>query len=110
MRRERELDITSDPIVQERPTKDCSVADLPVWKLEDAKARFSEVVRRARMDGPQRITCRGQEAVVVIATEEFARLIGAPRTGADLMAFLQQTGIGQLEVEREEDRGRDIDF
>ena len=46
----------------------------------------------------------------MIATEEFAELKRAPQTGADLMAFLQQTGIGELEIEREEDRGRDIEF
>lgn len=31
------------------------------WKLEDAKARFSEVVRRARSEGPQRVSVRGKE-------------------------------------------------
>ena len=93
-----------------RGAGDRSIADLPAWKLEDAKARFSEVVRRARSEGPQRVTCRGQDAVVVIATEDLADLLGPPRTGADLMAFLEQTGIGELEIEREEDRGRDIEF
>ena len=87
-----------------------SVAELPAWKLEDAKARFSEVVRRARSEGPQRVTCRGQDAVVVIATEDLADLLGPPRTGADLIRFLQATGLGDLEVEREEDRGRDVEL
>ena len=87
-----------------------SIADLPAWKLEDAKARFSEVVRRARSEGPQRVTCRGQDAVVVIATEDLADLLGPTRTGADLIRFLQATGLGDLEIEREEDRGRDIEF
>jgi prevent-host-death family protein len=87
-----------------------SIADLPAWKLEDAKARFSELVRRARSEGPQRVTCRGEDAVVVIATEDLADLLEPPRTGADLMRFLEQTGIGELEIEREEDRGRDIEF
>ena len=31
----------------------------PAWKLEDAKARFSEVVRRAQAEGPQYVTVRG---------------------------------------------------
>jgi prevent-host-death family protein len=87
-----------------------SIADLPAWKLEDAKARFSEVVRRARSEGPQRVTCRGQEAVVVIATEELARLLAPRRTGADLIRFLQATGLGDLDIERQDDRGRDIEF
>ena len=44
------------------------------WKLQDAKARFSELVRRARTEGPQRVTIRGHDAVVVIAADELERL------------------------------------
>jgi antitoxin Phd len=47
------------------------------WKLEDAKARFSEVVRLARERGPQKVTVRGQEAVVILAAEDYARLAPA---------------------------------
>lgn len=46
------------------------------WRLEEAKARFSEVVRQARAIGPQVVTLHGQEAVVVLSVEEFARLQG----------------------------------
>ncbi|HKM60878.1 MAG TPA: type II toxin-antitoxin system Phd/YefM family antitoxin [Acidisphaera sp.] len=42
-----------------------------VWKLEDAKARFSELVRRARSEGPQHVTVRGKPAAVIVAAEEF---------------------------------------
>ncbi len=45
------------------------------WKLEDAKARFSELVRRAQTEGPQRVTVRGKDAVVVISAEELERLL-----------------------------------
>ena len=44
------------------------------WKLEDAKARFSEIVRRARVDGPQVVTVRGRRAVVVLDADEYERL------------------------------------
>ena len=44
-----------------------TIGTLTAWKLEDAKARFSEVVRRAREQGPQRVTYHGKDAVVVIA-------------------------------------------
>jgi prevent-host-death family protein len=37
------------------------------WALQDAKARFSELVRKAKTEGPQRITVHGREEVVVIA-------------------------------------------
>ena len=52
-------------------------AALPAWKLEDAKARFSEVVRLARKRGPQRVTVRGQDAVVVLSADDYARLAPA---------------------------------
>jgi len=44
------------------------------WKLEDAKARFSELVREARERGPQRVTVYGKDAVVVVSADEFNRL------------------------------------
>ena len=43
------------------------------WTLEDAKARFSEVVRLARETGPQHATVRGREAVVVLSAVDYAR-------------------------------------
>ncbi|MGB7197698.1 MAG: type II toxin-antitoxin system prevent-host-death family antitoxin, partial [Acidobacteriaceae bacterium] len=45
------------------------------WKLEDAKARFSEVVRLAATRGPQLVTIRGKEAAVILAPEEYERLL-----------------------------------
>ena len=42
------------------------------WRLQDAKARFSELVRRTRNDGPQHVTVRGRDEVA----EEFHRLKG----------------------------------
>ena len=44
------------------------------WALQDAKARFSDLVRSARRDGPQVVTVRGTEAVVVVPVEEWRRL------------------------------------
>ena len=78
------------------------------WRLEEAKARFSEVVRRARTEGPQHVTVRGQEAVVVISVEELARLLppGAPQQ--PLGAFLQGLELGSLDLQRDRDLGRDV--
>ncbi len=60
------------------------------WKLEDAKARFSEVVRRARQEGPQHVTVRGRDSVVVISTEELEKLRSTPpkTSFVDFMASL----------------------
>jgi antitoxin Phd len=49
--------------------------DMPKsWALQDAKARFSEVVRRANTDGPQIVTYRGVEKAVVLSADEYRRL------------------------------------
>jgi prevent-host-death family protein len=80
----------------------------PTWKLEDAKARFSEVVRRARSEGPQRVTVRGRVAVVVIAAEALDKLLPAAKPRQNLVAFLQGLGIGDLDLPRERDTGRAI--
>jgi prevent-host-death family protein len=60
------------------------------WLLQDAKARFSELVRRVRSEGPQHVTIHGREEVVVISAEEFRRLKGG-LTGRDLIAALQSS-------------------
>lgn len=79
------------------------------WKLEDAKARFSEVVRLARSEGPQRVTVRGRDAVVVVAAEEMARLRPEPgETAASLLAFLRGLDFHELDLEpRQRDVGRE---
>jgi prevent-host-death family protein len=58
------------------------------WPLQDAKARFSELVRRVRSEGPQHVTVHGRDEVVVIAAEEFRRLKG-DLTGRALIAAMQ---------------------
>jgi prevent-host-death family protein len=78
------------------------------WRLQDVKARFSELVRRARSHGPQHVTVRGRDEVVIVAAEEFHRLRGdrtgavlgpAPITPADAAAHAtirQRTGLAPL--------------
>ena len=85
-------------------------ADLPVWKLEDAKARFSEVVRRARVAGPQLVTVRGRDAVVIVDAEEYAAMQNDRREQPDLIDFLRDLALADLDIEREPDRGRDIEL
>src|SRR3954453_17551376 len=46
------------------------------WRLQDAKARFSELVRRVHSEGPQRVTVHGRDEVVIISADEFRRLKG----------------------------------
>ena len=62
----------------------------PGWRLEEAKSRFSEVVRLARESGPQHVTVRGRDAVVVLSAEDYARL--APAAVAPSLAALFGSG------------------
>ena len=68
------------------------------WPLQDAKARFSELVRRVRSEGPQHVTVHGRDEVVVIAAEEFRRLKG-DRTGKALIAALQASPYRDTDIE-----------
>ena len=81
------------------------------WLLQDAKARFSELVRRVRTEGPQHVTVHGRDEVVVIAAEEFRRLKG-DLTGEALVAAMQASPYREIEIEPERSRFpvRDIDL
>jgi prevent-host-death family protein len=43
------------------------------WQLQEAKQRFSELVRRTLEEGPQVVTKHGEEVVVVVPAEEYRR-------------------------------------
>ena len=68
------------------------------WRLQDAKARFSELVRLAHSDGPQHVTLHGRDAVVVIDSDEFRRLKGG-RSGQLLIDALQASPHRNIDVE-----------
>jgi prevent-host-death family protein len=68
------------------------------WLLQDAKARFSELVRRVRSEGPQHVTVHGRDEVVVIAAEEFRRLKG-DLTGQALIAAMQASPHRDIVIE-----------
>ena len=78
------------------------------WKLEDAKAKFSEMVRRAQSEGPQRVSVRGKDAVVVMAADEFDRL--HPHTAGRLpfVTFMETLSGEGLDLTRDSDTGRDV--
>jgi prevent-host-death family protein len=67
------------------------------WLLQDAKARFSELVRRVRSEGPQHVTVHGREEVVVISAEEFRRLKG-DLTGQALIAAMQASPHRDIDI------------
>ena len=80
------------------------------WKLEDAKARFSEVVRRAGSEGPQMVTVRGREAAVVLSAADYAKLQPPDPDRLPLVAFLQSLDLEGVDLAREPDYGRDVEL
>ncbi len=82
------------------------------WQIQTAKARFSEVFRLARTEGPQRITRQGKEAVVMISDEQYDSLIVKSRQPKSIVQFFRQSplfGI-KLDLQRNKDAGRDIEL
>ncbi len=82
------------------------------WQLQTAKARFSELFRRAHTEGPQWITRQGKEAVVMLPAEDFEALTARARQPKSFMQFLAESpfvGSG-IDLEREEDYGREVDL
>ncbi|WP_119681493.1 type II toxin-antitoxin system Phd/YefM family antitoxin [Indioceanicola profundi] len=82
------------------------------WKLEDAKARFSELVRRARTEGPQLVTRRGRDAVVVIAAEELEQLQATQAAPGGFVEFMESLHVAgaELDFARDHDTGRDVEL
>ena len=73
------------------------------WLLQDAKARFSELVRRVRSEGPQHVTVHGRDEVVVVSSKEFRRLKGE-RSGEALIAAVQASPYRDIDIEPKRDR------
>ena len=68
------------------------------WVLQDAKARFSELVRLVHSEGPQHVTVHGRDEVVIIAAEEFRRLKGG-MTGRALVEALRASPHRDTDIE-----------
>ena len=68
------------------------------WLLQDAKARFSELVRRVHSEGPQHVTVHGKYEVVIISADEFRRLKG-DLTGEVLIAAMQAGPHPDIDIE-----------
>ncbi|CDQ11871.1 Prevent-host-death family protein [Acidithiobacillus ferrivorans] len=78
------------------------------WPLQEARNHLSDVVKRARNDGPQTITLHGEPAVVVLSVEQFRTLTRPNQTLSEFFADSPLRGL-DLEVERDHhDVGRDV--
>ncbi|MFL5282672.1 MAG: type II toxin-antitoxin system Phd/YefM family antitoxin [Rhodopila sp.] len=82
------------------------------WQLQDAKNRFSEVVKRARDEGPQTVTVHGQRAAVVVSATQYDALVKPRMTFVDFL--LSDTpwpdDVVDAINDRSKDTGRDVAF
>jgi len=78
------------------------------WQVQDAKQRFSELIRTAHVAGPQVVTRYGEEIAVVIDIAEYRRLKGET---AEFKEYLRSgSGFDALDLDRVAERPRDIDW
>jgi prevent-host-death family protein len=82
------------------------------WQLQTAKARFSELFRRARSQGPQWVTRQGKEAVVVLPAEEFERLQARSGQPSSLVQFFAESPLATagIDFERKRDYPRVVEL
>ncbi|PIW82026.1 MAG: type II toxin-antitoxin system prevent-host-death family antitoxin [Nitrospirae bacterium CG_4_8_14_3_um_filter_70_85] len=80
---------------------------MTTWQVQEAKARLSEVRKKAVTDGSQSITVRGCTAVV-LSQEEFERLQGAQPGFVELMRSSPLVGE-RLDLRREDSPTREVD-
>ena len=77
------------------------------WQLQDAKNKFSKLVEKAQQQGPQVVTKHGKDAVVVLAVEEYQKLIKPRQNQVD---FFKTSPLAKEELifDRHKDLPRDI--
>jgi prevent-host-death family protein len=75
------------------------------WQVQEAKQRFSALVRETLSEGPQVVARHGEEVVVVVSAEEFRQLSDTER---DFKRFLLSAPDVELEIDREQDPAREV--
>jgi len=80
---------------------------MQTWQLQEAKSHFSQLVVRTLAEGPQLVTRRGADAVVVMAASEFHRMRAKPA----LRDVLRNAPRGEpLDVARSQEPARELDL
>jgi prevent-host-death family protein len=79
------------------------------WQLQEAKNRFSEVVRKASEEGPQTVTKHGKDSVVVLSAEDYRKL---EQPKSSLIEFFQRSPLAKVEMDLKRDKSpsRQVDL
>ena len=79
------------------------------WQVQEAKARFSELVRDAAESGPQTITVRGRRAAVVLSADDYDRLKRPELSTREFLRVSSRVGV-DLDIERDKSLPREVDL
>ncbi|MFZ2853288.1 MAG: type II toxin-antitoxin system Phd/YefM family antitoxin [Rhodocyclaceae bacterium] len=82
---------------------------MQTWQMQDAKARMSELVKRAQQQ-PQDITLHGKSVAVVISRDTFDRLAQNQGSLVDFMRRSPLYGSEDIEFERDRSPAREVSF
>jgi prevent-host-death family protein len=80
------------------------------WQLQEAKQRFSELVRTAHDSGPQVVTRHGEEVAVVVAIDDYRRMTGRVPDFKDFLLSGPGPDLSALDLERSPDAARLVDL
>jgi prevent-host-death family protein len=80
------------------------------WRLQDAKAQFSEVVERAAGGEAQVVTKRGKKTAVVISYEEYAKLQVGNKSLWDILKTAPRLDEEDLPLKRDNTPVRPVEI
>ncbi len=82
---------------------------MKTWQLQEAKARLSEVIKKAAKEGPQNITVHGESRAVVLSPEEHKRIRHPPSSFTEFMRRSPLHGL-DLDLRRKQTLTRKTDI
>jgi prevent-host-death family protein len=80
---------------------------MQTWQLQEAKSKFSEVVKRSQNQGPQNITVHGEPVAVLLSRRDYLKLTHPKSSLVELLRSSPLAGI-ELDVKREQTLTRPI--
>lgn len=81
---------------------------MQAWPIQDAKARFSELIKLAESSGPQDVTLHGRSVAVVLSRATYEQLSGANQSLVQFMRASPLYGTDDIKIERDASLTREI--
>ena len=82
---------------------------MQTWQLQEAKARLSELVKRAATEGPQEITVRGETAAFVVSRAEFEKLKAPSKPKQSFVEFMRASPLYGVDIDLTRDKSVYVD-